>query len=66
MTELSQVEIADALGVSPGRVSQLEQVAMRKCRAWLKDRGIGAADLPDGTPLDPPTGAVIHSEIPKE
>ncbi|MBK5966469.1 hypothetical protein CCR95_20920 [Thiocystis minor] len=67
MTEpLSQAETADALGVSPGRVSQLEQAALRKCRKWLAEHCISPADLPDGTPIDPPTGAVIHSEIPEE
>ena len=63
MTEpLTQVEIADALGVSPGRVSQLEQAALRKCRKWLQAHGIGAADLLDGT--DTPTNLRLGVGMP--
>lgn len=46
--EVSAVEIARTLGITPQRVYQLEAKALRKIRKGLADRGYGAEinDLP--------------------
>ena len=47
----SREEVARVLGCSTGRVWQIEQAALAKCRAWLDRRGLSYADLaPDGAP----------------
>lgn len=38
-------EAGAALGVSQARARQIEQSAIRKCRVYLAERGIGMADL---------------------
>lgn len=37
---MTLAEVAKALNISGERVRQIEKIALRKCQAWLKERGL--------------------------
>lgn len=47
-------EVADALGIKATTAQSIEQRALKKCRAYLSERGIAISDLIDDAamPID--------------